>query len=103
MPKGRVPRFRLLSELDSSLGACDSSEIAKPHFLKDTMTGCANPQGALLFYCSVPCIRIDSGEVTIACVPNKANYQKYSKCKKKKSLPLQQVYIYPDTKLAEKN
>lgn len=100
MPKGRVPRFRLLSELDSSLGACNSSEIAKLRFLKDTMTGCASPHGVLLFYCSVPCIRIDSGEVTTACVPNKANYQKYSKCKKK-SLSLHQVY--PDTKLAEKN
>lgn len=64
MPKGRVPRLRLLSELDLSLGACDSSEIAKPHFLKDTMTQCASPQGALLFHCSIPCIRMDSGKVT---------------------------------------
>lgn len=98
MPKGRVPQLRLLSELDSSLGACDSSEIAKPHFLKDTMTGCASSQGALLFHCIVPCIGIDSGKVTTACVPDKVNHWKYSKRFKKKSL-----YSNPDTKLAEQN
>lgn len=55
MPKGRVPRLRLLSELDSCLDACDYSEIAKPHFLKDTMTERVSPQE--------PCsIRMDSGK-----------------------------------------